>query len=85
MSDDEKEGPKSSLSERNWVLWFAAIVLGAFLIFEFIEAFMDDPPTASAPTPAASAAPRASASAAPAASSAAPAASSATAEPPKAP
>ena len=37
MSDDKNEGPKSSVSDRNWILWMTAVVLAAILIFEFIQ------------------------------------------------
>ena len=90
MSDDEKESPKSSVTERNWILWLTAVVLGAFLIFEFIN-FLGEPDEAATaaanPPPAAAsvAIPAAPASAAPAAESAAPAASAAPADSAKAP
>lgn len=67
MADDDKGQGHSPIPDRTWILWFAAVVLAAFIIFAIFEFWGDDEATAPPPPPSGAAAhvmPSASASAA---------------------
>jgi hypothetical protein len=54
MAEDDKGTGHSPIPDRTWILWFAAVVLAAFIIFAIFEFWGDDEATAP-PAPAAGA------------------------------
>jgi hypothetical protein len=52
MAEDDTGAGQAPIPDRTWILWFAAVVLAAFIIFAIFEFWGDDEATAP-PAPAA--------------------------------